>query len=149
MIDEKKIEKAAFEETFGIYGESESLEKGFVCGAKWADNHPYYPHWYRTSEKELPFGEEVITFNEKWIDEDFNPNGTRIGFLQDDGFISATWNNEQDCYDTYYEEGNDYYKDVSGISGADDYHKQFAKPKWNKAQPHAVHKAVKIHLLRN
>ena len=38
MIDEKKIEEAAFEETFGMYGESESLESGFVCGAKWAIN---------------------------------------------------------------------------------------------------------------
>lgn len=48
--------------------------------------------WYRVSEKEIPFGEEVIAFNEKWIDEDFNPNGTRVGFIQDDGFVSATWN---------------------------------------------------------
>ena len=50
--------------------------------------------WNKVSEKEIPFGEEVIAFNEKWIDEDFNPNGTRVGFMQDDGFISATWNNE-------------------------------------------------------
>lgn len=28
MIDEKKIEEAAFDETFGMYGESESLESG-------------------------------------------------------------------------------------------------------------------------
>ena len=41
--------------------------------------------WNKVSEKELPFGEEVIAFNEKWIDEDFNPNGTRVGFMQDDG----------------------------------------------------------------
>lgn len=45
--------------------------------------------WNKVSEKELPYGEEVIAFNEKWIDEDFNPNGTRVGFLGDDGFISA------------------------------------------------------------
>ena len=37
--------------------------------------------WNKVSEKELPFGEEVIAFNEKWIDEDFNPNGTRVGFM--------------------------------------------------------------------
>ena len=49
--------------------------------------------WNKVSEKEIPFGEEVIAFNKEWIDEDFNPNGTRIGFLLDDGFISATWNN--------------------------------------------------------
>ena len=33
-----------------------------------------------------------------------------------------------DCYDTCYEEGDDYYKGVSGIPGMDAYHKQFAKP---------------------
>lgn len=57
--------------------------------------------WNKVSEKEIPFGEEVIAFNEKWIDEDFNPNGTRVGFMQDDGFVSATWNNEQDCYEIH------------------------------------------------
>ena len=31
--------------------------------------------WNKVSENELPFGEEVIAFNEKWIDEDFNPIG--------------------------------------------------------------------------
>lgn len=84
--------------------------------------------WNKVSEVELPFGEEVIAFNEKWIDEDYNPNGTRVGFIQDDGFVSATWNNEDDCYDTCYEEGDDYYTGVSGIPGMDEYHKQFAKP---------------------
>lgn len=111
-----------------IDNDKEGKQQAFKEGAEWADNNPYYPHWYKTSEKELPFGEEVIAFNEKWIDEDFNPNGTRIGFLQDDGFISATWNDEQDCYDTCYEEGDDYYKGNSGIPGADEYNKQFAKP---------------------
>ena len=57
--------------------------------------------WNKVSEKELPFGEEVIAFNEKWIDEDFNPNGTRVGFMQDDGFVSATWNNEQERDTTF------------------------------------------------
>ena len=47
--------------------------------------------WNKVSEKELPYGEEVIAFNKKWIDEDFNPNGTRVGFLGDDGFISAMY----------------------------------------------------------
>ena len=96
--------------------------------------------WNKVSEKEIPFGEEVIAFNEKWIDEDFNPNGTRVGFIQDDGFVSATWNNEDDCYDTCYKEGDDYYKGVSGIPGMDAYHKQFAKPNmpthWMKMPTH-------------
>nr|DAG89023.1 MAG TPA: hypothetical protein [Crassvirales sp.] len=84
--------------------------------------------WNKVSEKELPFGEEVIAFNKEWIDEDFNPNGTRVGFLQDDGFVSATWNNEQDCYDTCYEEGDDYYQGVSGVPEMDAYFKQSVLP---------------------
>ena len=85
--------------------------------------------WIDINKQPLEEGIEVIAYNEKWIDEDFNPNGTRIGFLNGDGnFTSATWNNEQDCYDTCWEEGDDYYKGVSGIPGEDEYHRQFAKP---------------------
>ena len=71
--------------------------------------------WNKVSEKEIPFGEEVIAFNKEWINHDFNPNGTRIGFLQDDGFVSATWNNEDDCYDTCYKQGDDYCRGISGL----------------------------------
>ena len=35
--------------------------------------------WNKVSEKELPFGKEVIAFNKEWINLDFNPNGTRVG----------------------------------------------------------------------
>lgn len=85
--------------------------------------------WYKMSEIKPGFGVEVLGYNEKWIDEDFCPNGIRVGFIHDDdGFTSAFWNDEQDCYDTCSEEGDDYYKGVSGIPGADEYHKQFAKP---------------------
>lgn len=63
--------------------------------------------WNKISEKELPYGEEVIAFNEKWIDEDFNPSGLRVGFLDDDGFISTEWDEDCDCYCTTYEEGDD------------------------------------------
>ena len=63
-----------------------------------------------------------------------------LWFMQDDGFVSATWNDEEDCYDTCSEEGDDYYKGVSGIPGADEYHKQFAKPNmpthWMKMPTH-------------
>ena len=31
--------------------------------------------------------EEVLAFNSKWIDEDFNPNGIRIGFYNGEDFI--------------------------------------------------------------
>ena len=56
----------------------------------------------------LPYGQEVIGYNKEWVHEDFNPSGTRIGFLNDIGFISAKWVNDQDCYTTCYEEGDDY-----------------------------------------
>ena len=56
----------------------------------------------------LPYGQEVIGYNKAWVHEDFNPSGTRIGFLNDIGFISAKWVNDQDCYTTCSEEGDDY-----------------------------------------
>ena len=28
----------------------------------------------------LPYGQEVIGYNKEWVEEDFNPSGTRIGF---------------------------------------------------------------------
>ena len=81
--------------------------------------------WNKVSEKELPYGEEVIAFNEKWIDEDFNPNGTRVGLLGDDGFISARWSGECNEYFTCCEEGDDYYYEMvkAHTSIADEYKK--------------------------
>ena len=56
----------------------------------------------------LPYGQEVIGYNKEWVHEDFNPFGTRVGFLNDIGFISAKWVDDQDCYTTCSEEGDDY-----------------------------------------
>lgn len=56
----------------------------------------------------LPYAQEVIGYNKEWVDEDFNPSGTRVGFLTDTGFFSAKWVNDQDCYATCFEEGDDY-----------------------------------------
>ena len=56
----------------------------------------------------LPYCQEVIGYNKEWVDEDFNPSGTRIGFLSDTGFFSAKWIDDQDCYTTRFEEGDDY-----------------------------------------
>lgn len=60
------------------------------------------------AEHPLPYGQEVIGYNKEWVHEDFNPTGTRIGFLTGTGFISAKWNNDQDFYSTCSEEGDDY-----------------------------------------
>ena len=50
----------------------------------------------------------------KRVAEDFNPNGTRVGFLSDDGFISAFWWDYQDCYETISklncESNKDFYR---------------------------------------
>lgn len=56
----------------------------------------------------LPYAQEVIGYNKEWVAEGVNPSGTRIGFLTDEGFFSAKWVNDQDCYTTCYEEGDDY-----------------------------------------
>ena len=55
--------------------------------------------WYKYCEGQLPQrGEEVLAFNEKWIDQDINPKGIRIGFRDSDGFTSAYWWDMQDDY---------------------------------------------------
>lgn len=55
--------------------------------------------WYKYCEGQLPqIGEEVLAFNEKWIDQDINPKGIRIGFRDSDGFTSAYWWDMQDDY---------------------------------------------------
>ena len=73
-------------------------------------NHP----WINYKEEKPPFGVEVIAYHNKWVDEDFNSNGTRIGFLSDNGFISAFWWDEQDCYETiskqHCESNRDFYR---------------------------------------
>ena len=69
--------------------------------------------WINYKEEEPPFGVEVIAYHHKWVDEDFNPNGTRVGFLSDEGFISAFWWDYQDCYETisksHCENNKDFY----------------------------------------
>ena len=65
-------------------------------------------------EQKPPLGVEVIAFNRKWIDEDFNPNGTRIGFLnENDDFTSVYWWDEQDCYEI--NDGNFYKSPIDNI----------------------------------
>lgn len=79
--------------------------------------------WISIKDRPLKLGEEVIGYNPSWIDEDFNPNGTRIGFLSDYGdnevegqinienpdggyqhFCQAKWCDYHDTYHTLYGE---------------------------------------------
>ena len=60
--------------------------------------------WILTKENSIVLNTEVIGYHKEWLDEDLNPNGTRIGFFQEGidepFFISASWDNNQDCYDS-------------------------------------------------
>ena len=53
--------------------------------------------WHKFSEELPPEGVEVIAYNMKWVD-DYNKNGVRVGFLNDDGFVSAFYWDYQDDY---------------------------------------------------
>lgn len=68
--------------------------------------------WIEITEKNIPEG-EVLLFNEKWINEDWNPKGIRIGFHDDvSGWVSACWCNYHDEYHTRYsDEDNDRFED--------------------------------------
>lgn len=61
--------------------------------------------WFITEKKTIPLNEMVLGHHPDWKDE-FNEDGIRQGFLQDhtdEGdnqfFISAVWNNEQDTFE--------------------------------------------------
>lgn len=56
--------------------------------------------WKKYDKDNLPpIGEEVLAYSKKWINEDFNPRGIRVGFQCDYGdFISAYWWDYQDDY---------------------------------------------------
>ena len=56
--------------------------------------------WRKVSEELPPLGEEVIFYNPAWVDEDFNPKGTRIGFRLDEDYVSSYYWSDQDCYMT-------------------------------------------------
>lgn len=102
MTLQEKIQKKA--EGFG------QLAPAFLEGARFALENQYIN--YR--EQKPPLGVEVIAFNRKWIDEDFNPNGTRIGFLnENDDFTSVYWWNEQDRYEI--NDGNFYKSPIDNI----------------------------------
>ena len=68
MIIQEKMQNKA--EVFG------KLAPVFLEGAEFALN----VQWINYKEQKPPFGVEIIAYHHKWVDEDFNPNGTRVGF---------------------------------------------------------------------
>lgn len=57
--------------------------------------------WIDLKEQQPEAGREVLLYNEKWINEDYNPNGIRIGWFGDvSGWVSAYWCNYHEEYHT-------------------------------------------------
>ena len=56
----------------------------------------------KLTEKNKPeLGVEVLLYSEKWINEDYNPKGIRVGFWCDvQEWVSAYWCNYHDEYHT-------------------------------------------------
>ncbi len=135
MIDKKKIEEAAMafvadKQSLDIIARND-LACGFKQGAKWADEYPY---WHKTSEEAPEEGIEVLGYSENWIDEDFNPNGTRICYFDDFGWHSAKWNAEQDKWEAVGKEepmcANCKYCEACKKNSDPEYWVEF--PKFNK-----------------
>ena len=67
-------------------------------------------NWHKYSDEKPEYGKWVIAYHHLWINEDFNPEGIRIGFITDNlaqdapknrfDFCSAHWWDYQDCYVT-------------------------------------------------
>lgn len=57
--------------------------------------------WIETSITPPEQGVEVVGFHPDWINEDFNPNGTRACFLDgDETWYSARWCNYHDSFES-------------------------------------------------
>lgn len=68
--------------------------------------------WFKYAQTKPPIGEEVLAFHEDWIDEDFNPKGTRVGFETDEGFVSAHWWDYHSTYVTISINKSEDIKDI-------------------------------------
>ncbi|AZA82189.1 hypothetical protein C1637_09835 [Chryseobacterium lactis] len=56
--------------------------------------------WIKVEDVLPDEGREVVCFNKAWINEDFNPKGIRIGFLNGSEWTTAHYWNYQDTYVT-------------------------------------------------
>ncbi len=71
-----------------------------ICNYIQHRNKPYKLNKmdFKSINKDLPDkGIQVLCYNEKWIDEEVNPEGVRIGFLCDiRGWVTAQYSHSQD-----------------------------------------------------
>jgi hypothetical protein len=70
---------------------------------QWKKENQPFSMWIHFDAIKPRIGVEVLAFSKKFIHSDYNPKGIRIGFLNEDDngpFISAYYNNSQDCYKT-------------------------------------------------
>ena len=57
--------------------------------------------WISLNDRKPDAGHEVLLYNKNWIQEDYNPKGVRIGYLDDvSGWVSAYWCSYHDDYHT-------------------------------------------------
>jgi len=97
----KTIEEVAF----GRYLSDQSLPESKRMHASnyidWANlGAREAQRWIPIEELPPMDGQDILIKNEKWIDEDFNENGVRIGCYGDGIWTSAYWCNTHDEYHT-------------------------------------------------
>jgi hypothetical protein len=81
--------------------------------------------WKEVKSGNVPEGETLIGYSKEWIDEDFNPRGTRECFKIQGGeeWISAKWNDYHDCYDTDNTTRPELYYQIPALPGAENNYK--------------------------
>jgi hypothetical protein len=55
--------------------------------------------WFPTAERLPEVCQPVIGYADRWVDSEYNEMGMRECFRNDDYWLSAAWNNYQDCWD--------------------------------------------------
>ena len=71
-------------------------------------------NWISVNGHVPELGYPVIGFNDTWIDEDFNPKGTRECVPADNksGWVTAKWNASDDYYMTTEDDVPTHYLEI-------------------------------------
>jgi len=96
----KTIEEAIF--TSGIFSDNETdFANGFEKGVEFAQR------WIPVEEDLPGIGVNVLIKSKEWIDEDYNPNGVRFGFMDDIAWTSVRWCNQIEEFVTITTDSDD------------------------------------------